>query len=130
MPYYFAIAGAVCLVFGSVMLWRRLMTLARGRVVTGQIVRWEKIADSETPGTYFYHAHIAFADADGMQHTMRLDHGHSSEKYPLGHPYRVRFDPANPARAYPANPFVMLAGTAVILTLGVVGIYAGFTALH
>lgn len=117
-PVYLLVVGVVMTLGGLAMVRRRLVTLLFGVRVRGQIIRWERQRDSDNPQTFFYFPHIGYRDLDGVAHEMRIDAGSSREKYPIGHPYDVRYNRTNPARAYAANPFTMLLGPVLVFAMG------------
>jgi Protein of unknown function (DUF3592) len=128
VPYYLCGVGALCIVGGLWLFWRRLAILPRALRTTGTIMRWERQRDSEFPNTFHYFPHVRFVDGLGREHDMRIDIGYSSEKYPIGHPYAIRYDPKDPRRAYAANLLMMLIGPLMLAVLGAVGLAGGIKA--
>src|SRR5262245_34579345 len=128
-PYYLNGVGALCFCGGLWLLWRRLSMLPRSVRTMGSIARWERQRDHEDPNRFHYFPGVAFSDGHGRSHEMRIDLGFSSEKYPPGHPYAVRYDPKDPKRAYSANLMVMLIGPLVLALLGILSLAAGLKAL-
>lgn len=128
-PYYLCGVGATFLAGGLWLCWRRLAILPRAVRTTGTIVRWERQRDSEDPNVFHYFPHVRFADGQARQHEMRVDMGYTHEKYAVGHPFAVRYDPNDPRRAYAANVLVMLVGPLMLAVLGAAGLTAGIKAL-
>ena len=95
----------------------------------GDDVRWERQRDSEDPNVFHYFPHVRFVDGQARQHEMRVDMGYRREKYPVGHPFAVRYNPKDPRRAYAANPLIMLVGPVMLVVLGAAGLAAGIKAL-
>jgi hypothetical protein len=121
---FFLITGLIAILGGAWMLFRRLPVLWKGQRIDGVVESWERRRDAEFPDSFHYFPHVRFEDTKGQRHTVRIDRGYNSEKFPVGAPYPIRFDPVNPSRAYAAHPGNMLAGAILLIVLGVAAIYA------
>lgn len=130
MPGYFLVVGVLMSICGLVMLKRRLTVLFFGVRTRGEIARWERQRDSENPDHYFYFPYIRYFDADNVSREMRVDMGYNSEKFAVGHPYDVRFDARNPARAYAANPVILLIAPVIVLAMGLLCIWIVFVQIR
>ena len=103
---------------GGFFAWRRLVLLSCGVRVRGAIEAWERQRDIDNPETFHFFPLVRYVDASGASRTMRVDRGFSSEKYPVGHPWEIRYDRLRPERACEASPFWMFAGAAAMLAMG------------
>lgn len=128
MPAYFVGVGALCLAAAAWLFARRLGVVIRGRRARGTIVSWERQRDTDHPGSFHYFPHVRYLDNLGKWRETRIDMGFSSERWPVGATFIVRFDPRNPGNCYAANPLILFAGPVAFAVLGAAGLYAGLTA--
>ena len=111
---------------GAFFAWRRATLLSRGLRAWGAIESWERQRDADSPETFHYFPRVRFFDAAGVARAMRVDRSFSREKYPVGHPWEVRYDPRHPDRACEASPWLMFIGPAIVLAMGLAALWIAF----
>ncbi len=135
------LGGLVFFVPGAVMLRRRIAALQRGYLVVGEITRWDelKVSQSTTSNSRLRNRTVytptgRYTARGGSIHETLMDHHYHLEfcqRYPVGAPHALRYDPAAPERAYDPSwtamfvvPIMLLLGGAMMLLLAL-AMFAG-----
>jgi hypothetical protein len=124
LPIVLLCVGAILILASIVALWPAIKLSVRGQDATGALVYWKHTFDQkflpsgrEVRKTAFY-AIVRFQTADGSQHQVVSGEGHEKKPdWPIGHPFPIRYDPANPADATvkgSARPWVTPAAFLIV----------------
>jgi UPF0716 family protein affecting phage T7 exclusion len=126
----FLLAGLIVGLVGVLTLWPALRLVLRGRQVTGTLVRWRFTWDKKylPNGSVYkrdgYHPIVRFQTPDGAQYFVEGNDYNPRPDWPLGHPFDVRYDRANPRDATTDGNRPSWRAGAILLAVGVVLIIA------
>ncbi len=125
MHSYFLIIGLSFIVFGLVLVFRRVRLLLRSSVAEGKLVAYMKNTMGDEGWRESFLPIIEFRAQNGADYKFTSVAGYSQKKYPEGHAFMVRYDNNNPSEAFIDGFLPMWSGPLAMIVMGIASFIIG-----
>lgn len=122
---YFFVIGLSFVVFGLVLVFRRVRLLSRSSVAEGKLVAYMKNTMDDDGWRESFLPIIEFRALDGTDYRFTSVAGYTQKKYPEGHAFMVRYDNNNPSEAFIDGFLHIWSGPLAVIVIGVASFIIG-----
>jgi hypothetical protein len=125
MQSYFLVIGLSFLVFGLILVFRRVRLLSRSSFAEGKLVAYMKNTMGDEGWRESFLPIIEFRAQDGADYRFTSVAGYSHKKYSEGHTFLVRYDKNNPSEAFIDGFLHMWSGPLAMIVMGIASFIIG-----